>query len=274
MEQMKSGKGIFKTVCQYIFRLLLIVAGIYFLYSGVIPILTSGRHHIGVLFLLFFGTLSLLIGLLFPLFCQGIDRLQQKRAGRILLRTLCVLMTLFFLLFAAVSGIMLYSAARPAPSNATVIVLGASVQGNRVSSMLADRLDAAVRYLERNPKSVCIVSGGQGDNEERPEADVMREYLLDKGVDDSRIYREDRSTSTFENIQFSKEIIEQEALNPSVVIATQEFHQYRGQNFARQAGLTQVGPLTCRSPASQLASYWVREFFAIQYMWVFGYDAA
>lgn len=82
MEQMKSGKGIFKTVCQYIFRLLLIVAGIYFLYSGVIPILTSGRHHIGVLFLLFFGTLSLLIGLLFPLFCQGIDRLQQKRAGR------------------------------------------------------------------------------------------------------------------------------------------------------------------------------------------------
>ena len=53
MEQMKSGKGIFKTVCQYIFRLLLIVAGIYFLYSGVIPILTSGRHHIGVLFLLF-----------------------------------------------------------------------------------------------------------------------------------------------------------------------------------------------------------------------------
>ena len=177
-------------------------------------------------------------------------------------------------MFAAVSGIMLYSAARPAPSNATVIVLGASVQGNRVSSMLADRLDAAVRYLERNPKSVCIVSGGQGDNEERPEADVMREYLLDKGVDDSRIYREDRSTSTFENIQFSKEIIEQEALNPSVVIATQEFHQYRGQNFARQAGLTQVGPLTCRSPASQLASYWVREFFAIQYMWVFGYDAA
>ena len=59
-----------------------------------------------------------------------------------------------------------------------------------------------------------------------------------------------------------------------MVIATQEFHQYRGQNFARQAGLTQVGPLTCRSPASQLASYWVREFFAIQYMWVFGYDAA
>ena len=127
--------------------------------------------------------------------------------------------------------------------------------------MLADRLNTAVRYLEENPDSVCVVSGGQGDTEERPEADVMREYLLDKGIADSRIYREDQSTSTYENIAFSKDIIEREGLCRTVVIATQEFHQYRGQTFCAQAGFTDVSPLTCRSPEAQIASYWMREFF-------------
>ncbi len=63
------------------------------------------------------------------------------------------------------------------------------------------------------------------------------------------------------NIAFSKDIIEREGLCRTVVIATQEFHQYRGQTFCAQAGFTDVSPLTCRSPEAQIASYWMREFF-------------
>ena len=54
----------------------------------------------------------------------------------------------------------------------------------------------------------------------------MKRYLLEKGVDESRLYMEDKSTNTFENIQFSKRILEEHRLSPTVVIATQEFHQY------------------------------------------------
>lgn len=273
-QDQKQGRLPVRQAVSYLFRLLLIGAGAYCLYGALMPMLSTGRRHIGVLTLLVLGTAAVLIGLFYPLVRRAAACWWHHRAGRVLIRTAAVLLALFFLLLAVVSGIMLYSASRSAPSGATVIVLGASVRGNRASTMLADRLNAAVRYLEENPDSVCVVSGGQGENEERPEADVMREYLLDKGIADSRIYREDQSTSTYENIAFSKEIIEREGLCRTVVIATQEFHQYRGQSFARQAGFTDVGPLTCRSPEAQIASYWVREFFAIQYMWVFGYGGA
>lgn len=82
---------------------------------------------------------------------------------------------------------------------------------------------------------------------------------------------EDKSTNTFENIRFSKKILEENHLSPTVVIATQEFHQYRAQAFAGRAGLTGAGPCTCRTPSYLLLCYWVREFAAISRMLLLGY---
>ena len=56
-----------------------------------------------------------------------------------------------------------------------------------------------------------------------------------------------------------------------MVIATQEFHQYRAQAFARRAGLTDAGPCTCHTPPYLLLCYWVREFAAISRMLLLGY---
>ena len=181
------------------------------------------------------------------------------------------LIAALLVLFVVVSGIMLYAASRPAPENATVIVLGAGIRGDQPSRMLADRLRAAAHYLEKNPDSVCIVSGGQGADEAYTEAFVMQQYLLGLGIDSSRILVEDQSRNTFENIQFSKAIIEEQGLNPTVVISTQEFHQYRGQTMAKTAGLTEVGPCTSRTPAYLLLGYWVREFAGICRLWLLGY---
>lgn len=46
-----------------------------------------------------------------------------------------------------------------------IIVLGAQVRENGPSPVLKYRLDKAVEYLEENPDTICIVSGGQGKNE-------------------------------------------------------------------------------------------------------------
>ena len=54
-----------------------------------------------------------------------------------------------------------------------------------------------------NPKLQCILSGGQGANEEISEAKCMYQYLASKGIDPHRLYQEDKSTSTRENILFS-----------------------------------------------------------------------
>ena len=136
---------------------------------------------------------------------------------------------------------------------------------------MIDRLEVALAFAQANPASPIVLSGGQGYGEDISEAEAMKRYLLEKGVDESRLYMEDKSTNTFENIQFSKRILEEHRLSPTVVIATQEFHQYRAQAFARRAGLTDAGPCTCRTPPYLLLCYWVREFAAISRMLLLGY---
>ena len=252
-------------------RAVLSLAAVILLIWGLDPLITVRRFHVGVWGPLAAGILLLAGSVFYPAIRRCAHWLWQRKAGRALLIFLYSFCSLLFVLFITVSGFMLVGAARPAPENATVIVLGASVRQGSPSQMLADRLDAAARYLDANPQSVCIVSGGQGEDEPETEAAVMRRYLLDKGIDDSRLYLEDRSTNTYENIANSRKIIEEEGLNTTVVIATQEFHQYRGQTFARKAGFRDVGPLTCRSPLHLLPSYWIREFAAVCRMWVLGY---
>lgn len=160
---------------------------------------------------------------------------------------------------------------KPAGGESTVIVLGARIHGDRPSRMLRERLDVAVDYLEQNPEATCIVSGGQGSDEQYTEAHVMKAYLCAQGIAAERIYEEGRSTDTHQNIDYSLAIIREEGLSERVAIATQEFHQYRAATLARRAGLTDVSAVTTPSPFYLLLCYWVRECAAICRLWVFGY---
>lgn len=160
---------------------------------------------------------------------------------------------------------------KPAAGEGTVIVLGARIHGDRPSRMLRERLDVAADYLKTNPEAMCIVSGGQGSDEQYTEAHVMKAYLCEQGVAAERIYEEGRSTDTHQNIDYSLAIIRENGLSERVAIATQEFHQYRAAMLARCAGLTDVSAVTTPSPFYLLLCYWVRECAAICRLWVFGY---
>ena len=83
------------------------------------------------------------------------------------------------------------------PSYATVVVLGCKVNGRDPSLMLQRRLEAALPYIKDHPEVPCIVSGGQGNNEEISEAQAMKEWLIQYGVPESQIYLEDRSTDVY-----------------------------------------------------------------------------
>lgn len=113
-----------------------------------------------------------------------------------------------------------------------VIVLGAQVKESGPSVALRHRLDTATKYLEENPETICIVSGGQGSNEPISEAQCMADYLISKGIDEKRIIKEDKSTSTIENILFSRELIEKDA--ETIGIVSNNFHMYRATNLAKK----------------------------------------
>jgi uncharacterized SAM-binding protein YcdF (DUF218 family) len=227
--------------------------------------------HIGVVIPAVVGVMGLLACVFVRQVRDGLRALCKRRWGRAMLGVALLLVVVVLVLFLIASVYMLHAAAAPPPSDATVIVLGAAIYGDRPSPMLADRLNAAARYLEENPDAVCIVSGGQGGDEDYPESEIMYRYLVDQGIDPARLYQEDASANTYENITFSLRLREREGLPAAIVIATQEFHQYRAQSMVRAAGATEVGACTCRSPQSLLLCYWVRECAAVCRLWALGY---
>jgi uncharacterized SAM-binding protein YcdF (DUF218 family) len=151
-----------------------------------------------------------------------------------------------------------------------VLVLGAGINGETVSLTLALRLDTAVAYHQRNPEALIIVSGGQGPGEDITEALAMERYLIAKSVPPGIIYREERSTSTYENIMFSKPIIDSlftEA--PAVAVITSDFHVFRSMRFAHRAGLN-AAYLPAPTPWYTLPVNYIREAAAVVKMWVVG----
>lgn len=147
-------------------------------------------------------------------------------------------------------------------SPCTVIALGCRVKGTRPTRMLRKRLEAAYRYLEKNPQAVCIVSGGQGADEIISEAQAMKTYLLGLGLEESRIYCEDKSVSTFENLKFSQRIIEEKGLPKQIAAATDSFHQYRAQLIAASLGMD-IAAISSPTEPRYAPTYWVREWFGI-----------
>ena len=142
-----------------------------------------------------------------------------------------------------------------------LIVLGAQVKESGPSTILRFRLDEACEYLADNPDTICILSGGQGRNEPFPEAVGMKTYLLDKGIPESQLLLEDRSLSTRENIEFSKQLFESE--NPTVGIVTNNFHVFRACAIAQKSGIRNVTGLPAYSAPFYLPNNMLREFLGV-----------
>ena len=123
-----------------------------------------------------------------------------------------------------------------------VIVLGAAVHGDKVTWVLENRLNTAMEYIQEHPNAICVVSGGQGAGESVTEASAMKKYMVERGMDESRIYAEEQAKNTMENFEFSKAIIDEVAgANAKIAFVTTNFHVYRAGQVAREQGVNAVG---------------------------------
>lgn len=119
-----------------------------------------------------------------------------------------------------------------------VIVLGAAVHGDQVSPTLARRLEQAVKYHACNPGALIVVSGGQGPQENRPEGEAMRDYLLTRGIPDANLVAETRATSTAENFANSAQLLTGRVdTRQPLAFITDEFHVFRASQIATAQGL-------------------------------------
>jgi len=212
--------------------------------------------------LLFWCLTALLI--VFALFAKYSERAWAKWGQRVLLVLVCC----GFAAFVYLESLVIRDAHTDARAEDAqcVIILGAGVNGTTPSLMLSSRLRAALDFIADKPDIPIICSGGQGPGEDISEADCMADWLIAHGVDESRIYREDKSTSTQENFDFSYAIMAENGLDTAGTFAyvTNDYHIYRAGRIAGvpwACGVAATLPRSAYYDALQL-NYYVREAFA------------
>lgn len=139
-----------------------------------------------------------------------------------------------------------------------VMVLGYATDDGVVNETSKLRMDAALDYLKQND-SICIVTGGTFHEGEITEAAVMSKYMIENGLDQSRIIEEDQALNTKENIQISKKLIPNGA---SVGIITSDYHLFRSLYIAEKEGLENFSGHAATSPLILQANNLVREVLA------------
>lgn len=167
--------------------------------------------------------------ILYGLFFDRLIRLKWLSYGILTICAAAVAMMLFLGCYGNIDNVTFDEDA--------VIVLGAGIRGEQVSLLLSYRLDKAVEYSAANPGALIVVSGGQGFQESITEALAMERYLVAKGVPQERIIKEELATSTYENLLFSKAILD-ELFSGSyrTAVITNGFHIYRATKFAESLG--------------------------------------
>ena len=141
------------------------------------------------------------------------------------------------------------------------IVLGAHVNGTRLSRALRFRVEKAEEYLRENPRTLAVLSGGRGVDEKISEAKAMADYLLAHGIERERLLLEERSVSTAENLRFSLELLPDR--KQKIGIVTNNFHIFRSVAIGRKLGCEKIWGLAAPYPSWKLLWYSFREVLAI-----------
>ena len=199
-----------------------------------------------------------------------------SKPAKVLQRCLVICAAVGLAVFVLLQGLIISAARTEDGEVDCLIILGAGLYGEIPSRTLVSRLEAAVRYAGERDDLLIVVSGGQGSGETITEAEAMSRYLVRCGIEESRILKEGRSTSTWENLAFSKALLEEHGLDTggmSVAVVTNEFHLYRAKYVAGSLGLNAIG-IAAQTPYPSLRIlYHCREALALLNSFLFGWNA-
>lgn len=236
-----------------ILSLLGFASTLYFL----VYILWTGNNNMFTYFWLLLGILLIGSGVLHYI----VDRRQIIIPKPLLTAFYSVTGICCFILFVTECVIITNGLQKPEPGAEYVIVLGARVNGTKVSTNLKYRLNAVIDYIKDNPGCKIIVSGGQGKGEDITEGQAMEDYLVAKGMEPGRIIKEEKSVNTDENLRYSMDIIGDKSAQ--VVIASNNFHIYRAKRIALKQGYENVSGIGARTVLYTLPNCYLREAFAV-----------
>lgn len=166
--------------------------------------------------------------------------------------------------------LVLYQFNFPKYNKDYIIVLGAGLlNGDQVSPLLGQRIDRGLTFYKKQLKKTgkvakMIFSGGQGGDEKVPEGTAMLEYALKQGLPENDGLAETESKNTYQNMLYSKKIIEKQAdvKSPKTIFVTNGYHTFRAGMVAKQAGLKADG-IGAHTAKFFLPNAIIREYIAI-----------
>lgn len=160
------------------------------------------------------------------------------------------------------NGVEKEASALPADYDA-IVVLGAQVlSSGEPNTQLQWRLDAALEAWERKPVPV-VVCGAQGKDEPMPEAEAMRNYLVNQGIQENMIYMDPDSFNTNQNLKNAAEILKKLPEIRKVVIVTSDYHVPRAMALAEDQGYQAAGLGAPCKP-----EYWLKNHAREALAWV------
>jgi len=231
-------------------------------------IIIDGGINLGVILPSIIGLFLIYYSLIRANIASYPDLLDDK-----LLKKAMLIICIVFLISFVLVETLIFTAADDHLSQSCdyLIILGGGVKGTEPTLALEERLKRSIQYIKEQPQiKKIIVTGGQGLQAELPEADVMKDFLIEHGVAENKIIREDKASSTSENFKFSKEILTELGVTPQdqITIITSEFHLWRSKFLAARNGISVKG-VPAKTPYYILPNLALREYFAIikSYIW-------
>lgn len=230
----------------------------------------------GILFLGYFFIESLFIGVNFHslLWCWAVGgaicvllALVTFRHGRLplprwLFVAILIIILMVLTFFCFIEGLIISQMGSHGEARLDyIIVLGAKVNRNEVPSKpLYWRIDAAEEYLNENPDTIAILSGGQGADEPISEAQCMFNELTKRGIAPERLILEDKSRDTNQNIRNSLDLMPSDA---SFGVVTNNFHVYRAVRISEKISCKKVSGIASQYKDALLVHYMAREAVGI-----------
>lgn len=243
-------------------RAVLIIVGTYYLGMFVLPVFGI-IFNIGSILGAIMSLCAILVGVFFNRIIDFCKVQYKTKKGKRMLNTFFTAFGVGVLCFCITLGSIVLSNGTNATDQSTVIVLGCSVVGDVPSIMLNNRVKKACEYLEQNPDSVAILSGGQGADESISEAECMYRLLTERGIATDRLYLEDKSINTRTNIENSAKIINDNGLSKDIVVVSSDYHLKRATMVCRKCGFSNVHRISAQSTYFDKPTFYLREVLAV-----------
>ena len=209
------------------------------------------------------GTMFIVFGIVKVYFKENILKIHCAPLYYLIKTGLIILLVSFIV----IEGLIIYDGNKTQDASASyIVILGAMVRGNTPSLILEERLQAGLNCIKTYPEAKIILSGAKGPGESISEAEAMKIYLINNGVEASKLIKEENSTNTFENLKNSGKIISK--INnktnnkTNIFIVTSDFHIFRSKLLAGRVGLTAYG-VPAKTKFYLQPTYYVREYLAV-----------